>query len=321
MRSETRSAALRPSFLLSIDTEGDDVWSRPHPVQTRNAETLPRFQQLCERHDLRPTYLTNWEMANCPVFQELGRDVLRRNVAEIGMHLHGWDSPPIAPLTSDDATHQPYLFEYPEAVRRQKIEAMTRCLEDTFQIPILSHRAGRFGFDAVSARALEALGYLVDCSVTPNVSWAAHVGSPTGRGGADFSAFPEHAYRIDLDRIDRPGESRLLEIPMTIIRRRRPLPARLARKMLGKSVDRVFWLRPNGRNLKDLLEVLDIAESEGRDYVQFTLHSSEFMPDGSPTFRTNESIEKLYEDMQVLFEAARGRFTGRTLCEHRSVFH
>jgi hypothetical protein len=318
---ESSPGAKRPSFLLSIDTEGDDVWAKPRPALTRNAETLPRFQQLCERHGLRPTYLTNWEMANCPVFQELGRDVLRRNAAEIGMHLHGWDSPPIVPLSSDDAEHQPYLFEYPAAVRRQKIETMTRCLEDTFQIPILSHRAGRFGFDAVSAQALEALGYLVDCSVTPNVSWTSHPGSPTGRGGADFSAFPEHAYRIDLERIDRPGTARLLEIPMTIIRQRRPLPARLARKLLGKSVDRVFWLRPNGRNVKDMLEVLDIAEAEGRDYVQFTLHSSEFMPNGSPTFRTAESIEKLYEDMQILFSAAQKRFVGRTLCEHRAVFH
>src|SRR5688500_4964789 len=99
------------AFLITIDTEGDNLWSRPRKNTTVNSRFLPRFQDLCERFGYKPTYLTNYEMARCPVFQEFGADVLRRNSAEIGMHLHAWDSPPVVPLTSDDSAQHPYLFE------------------------------------------------------------------------------------------------------------------------------------------------------------------------------------------------------------------
>ena len=89
------SARSQTAFLISIDTEGDDLWSVPAEVTTENARYLPRFQSLCERHGLKPTWLTNYEMAESPVFGEFGRDVLRRGAGEIGMHLHAWDSPPL----------------------------------------------------------------------------------------------------------------------------------------------------------------------------------------------------------------------------------
>lgn len=38
-----------------------------------------------------------------------------------------------------------------------------------------------------------------------------------------------------------------------------------------------------------------------RDYVQFTLHSSELMPGMSPNFPQQEDIEALYDDLEVIF--------------------
>src|SRR5215470_3046113 len=128
-------------FIITIDTEGDDLWSRPREITTRNAAFLPRFQALCERFGFKPVYLTNYEMAMSDAFVEFGRDVLARGAGEIGMHLHAWNSPPLVALTDDDFRYQPYLIEYPEPVMRQKIATMTRLLEDRFDEVILSHRA------------------------------------------------------------------------------------------------------------------------------------------------------------------------------------
>src|SRR5262245_11322980 len=119
-------------FIVTIDTEGDDIWSKPRRITTRNAEHLPRFQSLCERFGFKPVYLTNYEMAISGAFVEFGRDVLARRAGEIGMHLHAWNSPPIVPLTDDDFHFQPYLVEYPEPVMREKVKRMTALLEDTF---------------------------------------------------------------------------------------------------------------------------------------------------------------------------------------------
>src|SRR5262245_400910 len=134
---------MKPAILITIDTEGDDQWARRPEVTTRNAAYLPRFHSLCERYELRPTYLTNWEMATCPVYREFAADVLERGAGEVGMHLHAWHSPPQWSLTDDDYRHHPYLIEYPEPVIREKVHTMTAVLQETFDRKMVSHRAGR----------------------------------------------------------------------------------------------------------------------------------------------------------------------------------
>src|SRR6266478_6519948 len=126
-------------FIITIDTEGDDLWARPREITTRNAEHLPRFQSLCERFGFKPVYLTNYEMAMSDVFVEFARDVLARGAGEVGMHLHAWNSPPLHPLTRDDFRFPPYLIEYPEPVMREKIGTLTRLLECQFDQAMVSH--------------------------------------------------------------------------------------------------------------------------------------------------------------------------------------
>ncbi len=290
-----------PRFLITIDAEGDDLWSRPRIVTTRNAGCLPRFQALCEAHGWRPTYLTSYEMAICPSFQAFGRDLLGRGVGEIGMHLHAWSSPPGFALTEDDDHHQPYLVEYPEPVMAEKVSRITNLLEETFGVVMVSHRAGRWSFDEAYARILVQHGYRVDCSVTPHVSWQTSPGDPCGSGGTDFSDFPEEAYFLDLDDIRRPGASPLLEVPVTI----RAEPGMTA-----------VWMRPDGRNRGPMLELVERVVAQGGDYLELMLHSSELMPGGSPTFARPTDVERLYDDLEEVFEAIAGRFRGATLAEY-----
>ena len=313
-------SAAKPAFIITIDTEGDDIWSRPRTVTTRNAHYLPRFQALCERFGFLPTYLSNYEMVSAPAFQDIARDALRRGVAEIGMHMHPWDSPPLVALGPRDWYDQPYSTEYPPAIVADKVAFMTRLIEDTFDVKPTSHRAGRWGFDAAYARSLAAHGYEVDCSVTPHVDWRGHPGLPGGPGGVDYTGFPDRPYRLDLNSIACAGASSLLEVPMTIGEGRRPWHRRIARHLLGRTGPRYDWLRPNGRNLPDMMLLVDGMLAQDRRYLQFTLHSSEFMPGGSPTFRTAAQIETLYAHMTTLFAMIAERCVGRTLTDFARTF-
>jgi hypothetical protein len=313
----------RPAFLITIDTEGDDLWSKPATPLTRNAEFLPRFQELCERHGMKPTYLTNHEMARAPAFVELARDALRRGSAEVGLHVHAWDSPPMVPLTDQDHRHHPYLIEFPADVMRAKIRHLTDLLQTTFDSPMRSHRSGRWAFNETYARMLYEEGYRVDCSVTPHVSWRHHAGAPGGNGGSDYTAFPERAYFLDLDDVSREGSSDFLEVPMTIRQRMphvsnavRGLAASLPKGSLIWNKLFIRWLRPNGSNRRSMLRLIDAAASNGEDYVEFMLHSSEFMPAGNPTFADAAAIDRLYDDLDALFEHAAARFTGMTLTDY-----
>lgn len=327
----------KPCFLITIDTEGDNAWARPNVATTQNAQYLERFQELCESHGLKPTYLTNYEMVKCPMFRGLAGWVLARDAGEIGMHLHAWNTPPLTPLTPDDHRYLPYLIEYPESVMREKIRTMTGELEDVFGVKMVSHRAGRWSFDERYARLLVEEGYRIDCSVTPLVSWKRTMGDPSQSGGTNYEAFPTDSYWIDLEDISRPGTSSLLEVPMTILPGERtdarslsealgrlPRPLRALADPLRRVCDRVTapvrWLRPNGRNGLQLLEIVEEVLREGRSYAEFMLHSSEFMPGGSPTFKTEADIDRLFADLAVLFSAVRGRFRGATLAEfHEEV--
>jgi hypothetical protein len=316
----------RPAFLITIDTEGDDLWSKPREISTRNSQYLPRFQGLCEKYGLKPTYLTDWEMVACPIFEEFAPDILHRNVGEIGMHLHAWNTPPLLPLTEDDFQYQPYIIEYPPTQMRDKVRFLTEALEQKFQVKMRSHRSGRWSFNGLYAQVLLEQGYHVDCSIAPHTSYRKHLGHPLGEGGTDYTNFPEQAYFIDVSDISRPGTSDLLEIPLTVVPNSYPAPVESVKRGLEKlpvarRVARRFFppyltLRPNGRNRRWMKKIIDICLRSGSDYVEFMLHSSEFMPGGSPTFRTEASIEALYDDIEQVFAHAGRHFIGCTLDEY-----
>jgi hypothetical protein len=316
----------RPAFLITIDTEGDNLWSPRTTVKTENARFLSRFQQLCEKYGLKPTWLTNWEMVECPVYREFAADALARGQAEIGMHLHAWNNPPFDPLTSDDSRRQPYLIQYSEPLMRQKIRAITDRLEEAFHVKMLSHRAGRWAFNETYASLLVEHGYQVDCSVTPHVCWKHEDRNLPCT--VDYRGFPEDGYFADLDDISKQSDRwLLLELPMTILDVERPwhlqMAANLAslhsfgERIINRLVPTQWWLRPDGLNGERMLATLDIALAEKRDYVEFMLHSSELMPGGSPRFGSERKIERLYEDLERLFEKVSQSFVGSTLVEYR----
>src|SRR5712691_1249575 len=314
-------------FIITIDTEGDNLWASPREITTRNAEHLPRFQALCERFRFKPVYLTNYEMAMSDVFVGFARDVLARGAGEVGMHLHAWNSPPLASLTSDDFHYQPYLIEYPDPVMMEKIKVVTRLLADRFDETMISHRAGRLGFDARYAAMLLDEGYRVDCSVSPGLDWRGTPGDPKGKGGSDYTSFPDSPYFFSPSDVSMPTTGGLLEVPMTIrscgLNRRAPWVYRIP--LLRQTANRLVspalnHLCPTESNLRGMLRAARAARAEGAVHVEFTLHSSEFMPGGSPTFRNASDIERLYEDLEILFGELSTWCRGMTLKEFHAWF-
>ena len=308
-------------FIITIDTEGDNLWSSPRRITTRNSLYLTRFQQLCEKYGFLPTYLTNWEMANCPDFQSFGNDVLNRKTAEIGAHLHAWNNPPEKSLTDDDYQYLPYLIEYPEDLLREKLQALTDRLEAVFQVKMTSHRAGRWAFNETYAQALSDLGYIVDCSVTPGVDWSSVKGDPAGLGGTNYKSFPRTAYRMSKGNIGSRGQEGIWQIPMTTwpkypswVSKAKQTLKRLQGKGYRESM---VWLRSKPDNLKEMKKAVLKSEKAGLEFVEYMLHSSEFMPGGSPGFPTAESVDNLYCNLEALFVWLQARgYQGITLSDY-----
>lgn len=55
-------------FIITVDTEGDNLWkikqcsSGIANITNRNGQYIERFQRLCEKYNLIPTYFVNYEM-------------------------------------------------------------------------------------------------------------------------------------------------------------------------------------------------------------------------------------------------------------------
>ena len=163
------------------------------------------------------------------------------------------------------------------------------------------------------------------------MTWRSCPGDPSRDGGPDYSAFPEHAYWLDPADISRPGPRGLLELPVTVRARARlwhALPGAAAapatsppamhnfRAKLDRAWPSFVWLRPTRRNRREMQWVVSEVLRNGEAYAEFMLHSSELMPGGSPNFRDERDIERLYDDLEALFSFVDARFAGRTLAEH-----
>ncbi len=303
-------------FLITIDTEGDNLWEykQGETIHTENALYLPRFQRLCDKYEFKPVYLTNYEMAKDSRFVEFAKRTQNEGRCEIGMHLHAWNTPPQYDLPQV-LSGLPYLVEYPESIMREKICTMDSLLTETFGTKSVTHRAGRWAVNQAYLNALIDSGYKVDCSVTPHINWHSSVGQIANSFGPDYSATPERPYTIR--STSRDGS--ILEVPVSIgiqhlFNWKKPIRLKKSYRELKQFLRGTpVWIRPNGKNLRHMLRFAAHVAASDAPYLMFVIHSSELMPGGSPTFRTIDSIETLYANLEELFETVSRDYEGCTI--------
>lgn len=304
MASPTR----KPLFVLSIDTEGDNYWKRTGDLSVNNLKYIPRFQLFCESHGVKPTYLLSYEVAANPDFVGYINEVVRAENAEIGMHLHAWNSPPAYPLTSNDDKNHPFAIEYPLQILDAKIGRITDLLESVTNKKMISHRAGRWAINSHYLQLLARHGYLIDSSVTPKLSWSkdGSLSLKLKDLALDYSAYPLDPYFVDLDFPWRSGDTRFLELPISVIKTRSTALAK--------------WLRPSKRDPDRLVRFSRKLLAEKRSCIHLMLHSSELMPNCNPRFTSPLDIEILYEFLDEIFRFLNGKVQNVTFAEAYNLY-
>lgn len=109
-------------FIITIDTEGDNLWDWKigKEIHTENVLYLNRFQELCDKYGLKPVWLSNYEMLQDERYVKFIKDVVNAGHGECGMHLHAWNTPPGYELPHDDTSCPAYLVEYPVDIMEKK---------------------------------------------------------------------------------------------------------------------------------------------------------------------------------------------------------
>lgn len=301
------------TFIITVDTEGDNLWSYKDgdTIKTENSLAIPRFQELCEIYNLKPVYLTNYEMINDDRFVDYIKSKVSKKLCEVGIHVHAWNNPPIYDLEKK-YNGNPYLIEYPEDIMRAKFELTYNLIKERIGVSSVSHRAGRWAMNDVYFKILKEYGIKVDCSYTPGVDWKCSTGR-TINCGSDYLYVETQAHYVN----------QILEVPMSI--RTVNYLKKGGVKSMIKTLFRgdTIWLRPAISSLNEMKLLCNkIYNEPNTDYLEFMIHSSELLANGSPYFKDDNSINKLYNDLDNLFSyISQLGYIGKTLEEYYQEYH
>jgi len=301
----------RPTLLIvSVDTEEDNWQPRRDDVTIENIRELPRLDALFRRLGVRATYLTTYQVA----IREWAADILREvraGGAEIGAHLHPWNTPP---LDEPFLPRNSMLQNLPPPLQLAKLERLTATLQDAIGVRPLAFRAGRYGLGPETIGALICTGYQVDSSVSPFINLE------TTDDGPNFVGAPIDAYRLgwggDPRRPALKGE--LLEIPLSYGYSRGPFSFwDPARRLLERPPFR--WLRlagiadrlgivkrlalcPELASVEDMLTLSRRLLEHGVRHLHVSWHSPTLKPGLSPFAATAADVARLYASLEAYFE-------------------
>lgn len=300
-------------YCVTVDTEEEWDWNSGYPTgptSVRNIAELPAFHDVCEKAGAAVVYFTNHAVLSDPAATAIIQGLAKRPRTEIGLHIHPWNTPPVAPTPAVPARDS-FLHNLPWDEQRAKLTATLDAFRTAGLAPT-SFRGGRYSTSSQIQDFLRDHGLWVDCSVLPWNTWA-DPGAPDyrQRNLAPVRIPPRHA-----------GDKPVWELPLTFGSTRRPFG--LWKKVLGAAdtavgravrltglLDRLglvsrAWLNFENPLGKPVLKFLAALRKARPPFVSFTLHSSSLMPGGSPYARTAEDVARIRDNAAKVLATVAG---------------
>jgi hypothetical protein len=267
-------------FTIFVDTEEEFDWRRPLSRDSRSvtaAAAIPGAHARFAERGVALTYMIDHPVVASPAAVDILRRAIEDGRSAIGTQLHPWVNPPF-----DEEVNGPNSFtaNLPKSLQAAKLAVLTTAIADAFGARPLAYRAGRYGIGAESFAMLKAEGYRLDTSMRSAYDYS-------GETGPDFSAVPNHAFRI----------GGIVELPFTTVFTGRAraggvgLYRALGRVPKGRAgaarlglLSRVS-LTPEDMPLADVLEAVRVAVGEGLRVLNFAFHSPSLEPGHTPYVR------------------------------------
>lgn len=284
----------RPLYLaITLDVEEEGLFSGRYPrtpFGVANVAELRRLEFIPREFGFPLTLLATYPVVRDPAAREVLSYWQKEHGAEIGVHLHPWNTPPFEEVPDPEPVRSTRL---PPALLEAKLGTLTAGIREAFQTPPRSFRMGRFDWCPALLSLLPRFGLTVDSSMVPLTQ---KVGGPR-----HFLAPPDPFWLPLPEAAGAP----LLEVPVTMV----PVWARGPRLVHGFSslfpgrlgeVLRSWFpyvgaagIHPAWFPLVSMRLAAYLHRRRGGRVLTLFLHSSELLPGGSPQFPTAEAVDRL----------------------------
>jgi hypothetical protein len=296
-------------LMVSLDVEEEGLFGgtydrRKYTVQ--NTACLKALDPLCEQ-GIRPTLFCSYGvLTDARSKRELAR-LRDRFDAEIGAHLHHWNTPPLCLNGNDaalpDTTRRVSTAKLSTRLLAAKLKSLFDAGYDFQAAALTSFRMGRWDLRREHWALLAQAGVRCDASVRPLHG--------NGGGRPDHFDAPATPYWI------HAGQKKILEAPLTVTPLLPPLPDWIsalpatASKKLRASFCKwgALALLPVYHPLSIMRAITALYLARGGQFLSLTWHSSEMMPGGTPHIRDTATVKRLLKKIRAWLQWLRANYT------------
>lgn len=304
-------------LVISVDVEEEGLFSGHYPrvpPGVANVAHLNRLEFIPREFGLPLTLLVSYHVARDPAACQVLDRWRARYGAEIGCHLHPWNTPPFVPLPGSEPVRAEQI---PREVLREKLARLVGQVRESLGVAPRSFRMGRFDGSLAILALLPEAGFCVDSSMVPLTQ---------KRGGPDHFLIPADPFFLDPS--GGPGP-RLLEVPLTVVPVLRGAAGPVYRlsqavpqgwgglirerfRAVGAAGIQPAWYPLASMKLAARLH----RARDGRALTMF-FHSSELLPGATPLFSTETAVTRFVGKIRAfLFWLVKtGPVQGMTLAE------
>lgn len=300
---------MRHYLLITIDTE-EDLWSgysiKNPPVE--NIKKIYLLQEIFEKYNATPTYLIDYPVATDPYSIELFGDLLKNGKCDIGSHCHPWNNPPFA--DGGDIEYNTFLCNLPDDLVYEKIIQLHNKIILNLKFAPIAFRAGRWGVGENVIKSIKKIGYKIDTSITPFVSWEEYYG-PKLYMKSNKTVGIERLEEI-CDKAENCNDCAIkdnciVELPPTIgfFQSNFKLCHDMRTLFMNKyfkhfhligALDRLGLLNfrvlsPETSTFEDMIKLSKAIMNNGNRFINMTFHSTSLLPGMSPFVRNKKELE------------------------------
>jgi hypothetical protein len=260
-----------------------------------NVAQLPRLEFIPREFGFPLTLLVTYPVVRNPSCRKILRHWQERHGAEIGAHLHPWNTPPF--LGPEPEPPRPAAL--PTSLLEAKLATLLASLKEGLGLAPRSFRMGRFDVTPEVLRLLPEYGLQVDSSLVP---------LRRVRGGPDHFLVPPDPYPLRPAGPSGPilWEAPLTQVPLwagapeTLQRLAGALPSRLGELLLSSFHSwGALGIHPAWFPLPSMRVAARLHRRRGGRVLTMFLHSSELLPGATPHCLTETAVRRLLDRLRA----------------------